>query len=358
MQMSGLLETFPPAELLQWAHNDRLTGTVVLRRSSREKRILLRDGRIVNCLSNEPFEFYGEYLLAMGHITESQLLSALSHCEQRRGQLRLGEALIDLDLLDRDTVVETLVERNEQMILDLFLWPRGVFFVLEDEPPSAALEIPPIEPIGLIFEGVRQIDEVARIRERLPHDSVVLRAGAAWPGANLSPIARRIIGVFEPDRTLAQLHNATGGGQCLFLTELDRLVRSDVLAIERLGEAAPDTQTLSLLDIMLDRIQEERQAAIGGTVAMPLSALGELFPLWLDRGDRVAVDAGAESVRAFGLSLDGTRKLGSLLGSDTRRREAQLEWLWSCIGARRLVLLPYPADEDLRRRLTERTPPD
>ncbi len=109
---------------------------------------------------------------------------------------------------------------------------------------------------------------------------------------------------------------------------------------------------------MLDRIQEERQAAIGGTVAMPLSALGELFPLWLDRDDRVALDAVAESARAFGRGLDGTSKLASLLDSDPRQREAQLEWLWSCIGARRLVLLPYPADEDLRRRLTERTPPD
>lgn len=353
--MSGLLETFPPPDLLQWAHNDRLTGTIVLRRSSREKRIQLREGLIVGCLSNEPLEFYGEYLLAMGHVTESQLLIALSRCEQSQVQLRLGEALIELDILDRDTVVSTLVDQTEQSIIDLFLWPRGVFFVLEDEPPPAPIEISPIEPIGLIFEGVLQIDEVARIRERLPHDSVVLRAGAAWPGEELAAVARRIVSVFEPNLTLAQLHRAAGGSYYRFLTETDRLVQDGVLAIERLGEPAQDTQTLSLLDIMLDRIQEERQAAVGGTVAMPLSALGELFPLWLDRDDRAAVDAAAESVRAFARGLDGTQKLKSLLEGEREQREARLEWLWSCIGARRLVLLPQLADKDLRRRLTELT---
>ncbi|MDH3404066.1 MAG: DUF4388 domain-containing protein [Acidobacteriota bacterium] len=351
MQMSGLLETFPLADLLQWAGNDRLTGTIVLRRGAREKRILLRGGRVVGCLSNERHEFYGDLLLANGLVTESQLLTALSLCTEHRSQIRLGEALIQLGILDREAVVESLVARTEQSILDVFLWPRGVFFVLRDEPPVAPIEIPPIEPMRLVLEGVRQIDEVRRIRMRLPHDGVVLKRGTAWPGVDLSPLGRRIVTVFEPNSTLARLHEAAGGGYCAFLAEADGLLQGAVLAIDHPGEPTSDSQTISLLDLMLDRIQEERQAVVGGTVAMPLSALGELYPLWLDRDDPVAGARLAAPMRGFAASFDGTRKLAALLSGDLRRRDDELEWLWLQIGARRLVLMPDAVDDELRRRI-------
>jgi hypothetical protein len=122
MQLSGLLTTFPPADLLQWAHNDQVTGTLVLRRSSREKRVLFRRGKVVGCLSNERFDFYGQHLLAHGYISEPELLVALSECEERGG-LRLGQALLRLELLDEETVMETLAEQTRQAVIDLFLWP-------------------------------------------------------------------------------------------------------------------------------------------------------------------------------------------------------------------------------------------
>jgi hypothetical protein len=349
MQLSGLLTTFPPADLLQWAHNDQATGTLVLRRSSREKRVLFRRGKVVGCLSNERFDFYGQHLLAHGYISEPELLVALSECEERGG-LRLGQALLRLELLDEETVMETLAEQTRQAVIDIFLWPRGVFFLLEDEPPAPELEIPGIDPVGLVLEGVHQIDEVNRIRQRLPHDSVVLRKGPRWPGQELSPLGRRIVGVFRGDMTLRDLHESAGGAQFTFLAETDRLLGAGVFAVDRLGEPAAETQSLSLLDLMLDRVQEERQATVGATVSMPLAVLGQLYPLWLDLGNPSA-ESELAAVRQLSKGLDGSRKLGQLLSGDPGAREEQLEWLWLCIGNRELVLLPAPAPPGLRASL-------
>ena len=341
MQMSGLLKAFPPAELLQWAHNDRYTGTLVVRRSSREKRVLLREGKVVGCLSNERFEFYGQFLLAAGFISEHQLLLALSHCEEHALQPRLGEALIELDILEEDKVLESLTMQTEQSVLDLFLWPRGVFFLIDDEPPASKLDIPPLDPVHLVLEGVRQIDEVARIRSRLPHDGVLLKPGPAWPGQNLEPLPTRIVGCFKPGITLAELHETTGGGYCQFLTETDGLLQAGVFAIESLGEPRPETQSLSLLDLMLDRVHEERQATVGATVGMPLAVFGRLFPLW--DGDAGSLDAQvSHEIRTFASLLDGTSRLSTLLAVDPTRREEQLEWLWLQIGNGKLALLPQP----------------
>lgn len=356
MQMSGVFKTFPPAELLQWAHNDRLTGTLVLRRSTREKQILLREGKIVGCLSNEPFDFYGQYLLAVGYLAEQDLLRALSACEESSNSLRLGQALVQLDILDRETVIRTLREQTEQSILDIFVWPRGVFFLLEDEPEQVPLEMPPLDPISLVFEGVRQMDEIARIRARLPHDRVVLRTGVAWPGSQLSPLARRIVGFFEPNLTLRKLHRAAGGGYCQFLTATDRLLQDHVFEIDLLGEPESDTVTLSLLDIMLDRVQSERQAMIGATVDMPIAILGQLYPVWLgDRRDAPASDT-SRAVKDLARSINGETKLATLLSTDAKTRNQQLEWLWLLIGARRLALLPAAADSQLVVELARRLP--
>jgi hypothetical protein len=352
MNMSGLLKTFPPAELLQWAHNDRLTGTLVVRRSSREKRVQLRDGKVVGCLSNERFEFYGQFLLAAGLVSEHQLLVALSHCEESTGKTRLGEALVELGILDEEAVVQSLVTQTEQSILDLFLWPRGVFFLLDDEPVEPKLPIPPIDPIRLVLEGVHQIDEVARIRTRLPHDGVILQPGPAWPGEGLSHLGARIVGLFAPGKTLSEMHDATGGGYCAFLGEADHLLQAGVFEIGSLGEPAPDTQTLSLLDLMLDRIHEERQATIGVTVGMPLAVFGQLYALWLDSDDESTPGA-ALPTKDFTRKLDGRHRLSSFLSIERQVRDEQLEWLWLQIGNRRLVLLPKPASQALRAAFAE-----
>ena len=82
MEFSGRLASFPIAELLQWAHNDRRTGSLVLRRTSREKRVFFSDGHIVACLTDHTAEFYGQHLLLGGHIRQDALLRCLALCRQ------------------------------------------------------------------------------------------------------------------------------------------------------------------------------------------------------------------------------------------------------------------------------------
>lgn len=356
MQMSGMLKTFPPAELLQWAQNDRLTGTLVLRRSRREKRILFKAGKVVGCLSNEPFEFYGRYLLAGGNISESDLLRGLSICEESEGRIRLGEALIALGVLGDATLKATLRQQVEQSIIDTFLWPRGVFFLLDDVPVRAALEDAPIEPIGLVLEGVHQVDEIGRIRSRLPHDSVILKTGEFWPGVELAPLAQRIITVFEPDLTLRRLHETVGGGFCQFLTAVDQLLQDGVVEIDRFEEPTTDTIALSLLDVMLDRVQGQRDATIGATVEVPISALGSLYPLRIGELQEGVLRDAPTAVRELAQGLDGQHRLGGLLSSELKAREAQLEWLWLQLGARKLVLLPYAANDEIANELERAAP--
>ncbi|MEO1087658.1 MAG: DUF4388 domain-containing protein, partial [Acidobacteriota bacterium] len=90
MELSGRLTSFPIAELLHWAHNDRRTGSLVVRAAGREKRVYFRDGEILTCTTDDPSEYYGQFLRLSGYLDQESLFRLLAICKER-GQ-RLGAA--------------------------------------------------------------------------------------------------------------------------------------------------------------------------------------------------------------------------------------------------------------------------
>jgi hypothetical protein len=109
MEFSGRLATIQFGDVLQLAHQERWSGALVVRRTSREKRIFLHHGRVVGCLSDDPAEYLGRHLLLRGALTEKDLARALAWCSEH-GR-RLGEALSELELLSEDEVRASLASR-------------------------------------------------------------------------------------------------------------------------------------------------------------------------------------------------------------------------------------------------------
>src|SRR5688572_11544355 len=107
MEFTGRLAVFPAPNLLQWAHTERVTGTLVVRRSQREKRVGFRSGRIIDCRSNQPQELFGQFLLIHGHLGPEPLAKALGVARIQRRPL--GEAVGALGLLDEPTLKDALM---------------------------------------------------------------------------------------------------------------------------------------------------------------------------------------------------------------------------------------------------------
>src|SRR5579859_4799156 len=181
MEFSGRLTAFPPSDLLQWALNDRRSGALVVRRSEREKRIYFHAGEVIACLSNDPAEYYGQHLVLNGYLQSDQLFEALTYCTNKG--IRLGTALLDLGMLSAEVIQQTLRAQIEDVICDLFLWERGVFYFRAEMPMEEEILPEPIHAIGLIMEGTRWLDEYRRIRKVLAHDNIVLGRGTLWSNA-------------------------------------------------------------------------------------------------------------------------------------------------------------------------------
>lgn len=343
MDISGRLVLFPVADLLNWASNERRTGSLVVRRSSREKRIYFKEGKTVACLSDTTSEFYGRHLLLEGYVAQDALVRCLVKVQGTHR--RIGPVLVEEGVLDREVVRRTLKEHIEDMVCDVFLWKRGIFFFQADLPPEEDILAAPINTLGLILEGSRWVDELRQFREVLPHDHVLVEL-CRDPGESLNQRAAFIVRELDRQRTVASLYASVGGSYFRFLAETVALAERGLLKVTDRGRSYPTGSIdLSIAELMMEQAAEEQILSVAHDLAVPLHLLESYYPARSrepDVEDRLGV---SELEKAFLERIDGNRPLREILGSTRAERTNDLELLLLLISKGLLALIPPPVQE-------------
>lgn len=345
MELFGLINTFPVPEVLQWAANDRATGALVFQRSGVEKRLHLSEGNIVACFSSDPLEYFGRYLLSHRRLSQSELMRAIAHC--RKSGRRLGQGIVDLELMDETAVQESLSQQMADSICELFLWPRGLFYFSHEDLGSEPLLPTPLHVLGIAMEGTRWVDEHSRIRETLPHDNVILGRGPSWPGEELSPLARTITEEWIGGTPLRLLYRRVGGAGFRFLETVMGLVESGVFEVQSVGERPEaDSEELTLTDLLLEQAESERRSG-APPLTVPLELLAPYYPRLDGRPSGLLPPKPAAARLRDG--IDGATPLGDLLSDDADERAEQLDWLLRQIRRKKVALLPQPGESGTER---------
>ncbi|CAM3557614.1 DUF4388 domain-containing protein [Corallococcus sp. ZKHCc1 1396] len=123
--VSGDFSTMPLKDLVVHLGNRRATGTLNVERGDVRKQLLLRDGHVITASSNQPREYFGQFLINMGHLTEDQLERAFA--TQAQTQILLGKILTMTGSVSEATVRTTLSHKFREMLLDAFTWEEGGF---------------------------------------------------------------------------------------------------------------------------------------------------------------------------------------------------------------------------------------
>src|SRR3974390_760426 len=109
MSLRGSLATMSIAEILQFLENARKTGRLVVGRGNISKQIFSEKGVIVGSISNDPKEFFGQFLLHYGKVEEAQLRSALE--VHRHSKERLRRGVCKTGILNEEEVAEKVPMR-------------------------------------------------------------------------------------------------------------------------------------------------------------------------------------------------------------------------------------------------------
>ncbi len=143
MSINGVLEDLALADVLQFVHLSRRTGTLYLwRQDERRAEIGFHDGRIVSAWS-PGHRRLGDLLIAAGIINQQALDAALKLQQQEDGERILGQILLTEGVITRQDVHRVMKEQVQASIFDLLTWRFGSFHFEMDERR-------PIDDIGLV----------------------------------------------------------------------------------------------------------------------------------------------------------------------------------------------------------------
>ncbi len=143
MSINGVLEDLALADVLQFVHLSRRTGTLYLwRTDERRAEIGFHDGRIVSAWS-PGHQRLGDLLIAAEVIEQKALDAALELQKTEEGERILGQILLTEGSVSRQDIHRVITEQVQATIFDLLTWRNGSFHFEVDQ-------LRPIDDIGLI----------------------------------------------------------------------------------------------------------------------------------------------------------------------------------------------------------------
>ena len=241
MAITGNLETMSLAELLQWLANGRQTGTLIVENGTVEKKIFIRDGRVLSSSSSDPRGFLGHFLVSKGVITEDDLAKAMA-LQAEQGKL-LGEILVEGGAIEQEMLDHMLKLKAEENIYDLFAWEEGHFEFLDDELPEYELVPMAANITGLVMEGMRRIDVSKEMEKLIPSTQCVpVSVGPLFDEDEMDFGWLGVLEAVDDDRSIEDICLHTHSSEFFVCDVLYRKMKEDKLKIVRPRVIAPDLE--------------------------------------------------------------------------------------------------------------------
>lgn len=173
MDLEGNLNRFSVAEVFQLLSFSRKTGTLGLQRQEEVAMVYFRQGNVIYAYTPQQKIPLGELLVQQGVLTQNHLTTALTEKEKNPNR-RIGEVFVKQGFISRSQMEEAVRRQVEDLIYRLLHWEAGNFKFYENEFPTEEEILIQISTENLILEGVRRLDELEEVKERLPDYGTVL----------------------------------------------------------------------------------------------------------------------------------------------------------------------------------------
>ncbi len=227
-------------EILQWLGNAGKTGTLSIERNKVVKRILVREGRVIACASEEPSDMLGHFLVSRGKISEETLRKALAVQETKR--IHLGRILVESGALTDDELRLQLEDKAQETIFGLFDWVDAEFRFADDESEAPNIFAVNMRVEDILLRGAQRWDEMQRFRTVFNDSGIVLSRTARVPPAEVfrNRMARRIFESINGERSVAEILLHAHGSEYLVTKFLYELYRAGVVELAGLKPAVDE----------------------------------------------------------------------------------------------------------------------
>jgi hypothetical protein len=208
MALEGSLKDFGLADILQLIYFQRKTGALSLDGKMDKVKLLFVDGNIVGAESKRRIEDnrLGKILLKKGFIKENDLKAVLE--EQRSSGIRLGTVLLQKGLVEKEKLQDIINAQITETVVQLFGWKQGSYeFNAQGVPQDKELPFS-LDTQHLLMEGLRIVDELSEIKDKLTLDTLFTRTTA--DGTDLAGEEKEILSLVDGENDVSTIVDLAG----------------------------------------------------------------------------------------------------------------------------------------------------
>jgi len=189
MAISGSLKDVSVADVMQFIHLGRRTGTLLLTRGALRAMIGFHGGRLVSAQAPRTPKL-GDLLVSSGLLAQAVLDQAIQEQARERERRSLGQLLLASGAIDAEGLRQVIAHQIEQAVSEVMVWDAGTFeFAIDDLRPIDDIALYPSDVLPdadlntqmVLLEAARIFDERNRGRGEPPRE--LLREPAPVPGA-------------------------------------------------------------------------------------------------------------------------------------------------------------------------------
>jgi hypothetical protein len=237
--LQGDLSRIQLPDVLSFVAMIRASGKLVLRNQQLERMIIWKEGEIVFANSNSPEHSLGQFLLRNGKISQQQYDESKRRVTQT---MRHGKVLVQMGAISPKDLWWGVKHQVLEIIYSLFGWKDGAFSFVESVEEIATERIVlSINTSSVIMEGIRRLDESARIREKITSlDMVFVKVPGEHPDFEDLEMSEAEVALYNAIDGKLTIRELIGRSE---LTEFDVTRILFQLLSARLIEVAPEEKS-------------------------------------------------------------------------------------------------------------------
>jgi hypothetical protein len=287
MGISGSLKDVSVADVMQFIHLGRRTGTLLLNRGLQKAMIGFHLGRLVSAQAPQTPKL-GDLLVSSGMIDRGILDRAIQSQRDALEHRSLGQILVTSGSIDPEGLRQVIAQQIEQAVSEVMVWDNGTFdFAIDDLRPIDDIALYPSDVLPdadintqmVLLEAARIFDERARDRAEgrlvdgdATNPTMVVSPSSARSGDATGSMSAMPGTPAAEDETpkhaaeMLKLHIVSSDRD--FATQLADALQHEVAAVEirGLGQAGiPDPgepYPIVLLDLRQDEVGLEQTASL------------------------------------------------------------------------------------------------
>ena len=211
MNLQGDFEGLTLASILQLLCNDQKTGVLTVTCEDSESRVFFEQGTIIYASASLKEARLGFLMRNDGIISVQQLQKCLALAREEK--MHLGKILVEKGYISLDTLKRYNTKQVEIILYNLLFWKKGRFEYKDAKLNLKGMIITQLNPMKLILEASRRIDELSVLKKFIPSDRLVFKMSGKVQSKEeikLNANEWRILSLIDGTHTVRQIINESG----------------------------------------------------------------------------------------------------------------------------------------------------